>query len=293
MLLLESTGVDLTGKNAVVLGRSDIVGSPVCALLRRKNATVTQCHSQTQNLESIVQQADVVVAAIGQPRFVKGSWLKPGAIVIDVGTNYVDDATRKSGSRLVGDVDFESAREVASFITPVPGGVGPMTVAMLMENTVLSAQRLFEKSQQRLVKPLKLVCKEKVPSDIEIAKSQTPKPIDVLAGEIGIPGQDLEMYGRSKCKILIRRPPSLAHLPAFFSPRQTRPRSSSRFSTRSSTARTASTSSWQESRRLRSEVSQDLQCPAAWCLADPPACISRGQVYHDARSRPGARRPPR
>ncbi|GAA5978142.1 hypothetical protein JCM10908_004244 [Rhodotorula pacifica] len=211
MLLLESTGIDISGKHAVVLGRSDIVGSPVCALLRRKNATVTQCHSQTQNLEQLVKQADIVVAAIGQPRFVQGSWLKPGAVVIDVGTNYIDDATRKSGSRLVGDVDFDSAREVASFITPVPGGVGPMTVAMLMENTVLSAQRLFEKSQQRLVKPLKLVCKERVPSDIEIAKSQNPKPIDVLAAEIGIPGQDLELYGRNKAKVKLEVLDSLAH----------------------------------------------------------------------------------
>jgi methylenetetrahydrofolate dehydrogenase (NADP+)/methenyltetrahydrofolate cyclohydrolase/formyltetrahydrofolate synthetase len=205
MLLLESTGIDINGKHAVVLGRSDIVGSPVAALLRRKNATVTQCHSQTRDLEQIVKQADIVVAAIGQPRFVQGSWLKPGAVVIDVGTNYIDDPTRKSGSRLVGDVDFDSAREVASFITPVPGGVGPMTVAMLMENTVLSAQRLFEKSQQRLVKPLKLVCKENVPSDIEIAKSQNPKPIDVLAAEIGIPGQDLEMYGRSESHVALDR----------------------------------------------------------------------------------------
>ncbi|GAA5845755.1 hypothetical protein JCM9279_006098 [Rhodotorula babjevae] len=211
MLLLESTGVDLSGKHAVVLGRSDIVGSPVCALLRRKDATVTQCHSRTKNLEHLVQQADIVVAAIGVPRFVQGAWLKPGAIVIDVGTNFVDDPTRKSGSRLVGDVDFDSARATASFITPVPGGVGPMTVAMLMENTVLSAQRLLEKSQQRLVKPLKLVCKPDVPSDIEIAKSQVPKPIDVLASEIGIPGQDLELYGRNKAKVKLEVLDHLRH----------------------------------------------------------------------------------
>ena len=211
MLLLESTGVDISGKHAVVLGRSDIVGSPVCALLRRKDATVTQCHSRTKNLEQLVKQADIVVAAIGVPRFVQGSWLKPGAIVIDVGTNFIDDATRKSGSRLVGDVDFDSARETASFITPVPGGVGPMTVAMLMENTVLSAQRLLDKSQQRLVKPLKLVCKPNVPSDIEIAKSQVPKPIDVLASEIGIPGQDLELYGRNKAKVKLEVLDHLRH----------------------------------------------------------------------------------
>ncbi|GAA5953525.1 hypothetical protein JCM21900_006191 [Sporobolomyces salmonicolor] len=211
MVLLESTGIDIAGKNAVVLGRSDIVGSPVCALLRRKDATVTQCHSRTQNLESIVKQADIVVAAIGQARFVQGSWIKPGAVVIDVGTNFIPDATRKSGSRLVGDVDFDSAVQVASHITPVPGGVGPMTVAMLMENTVLSAQRLLEKSQQRLVKPLKLVCKENVPSDIEIAKAQTPKPIDILASEIGIPAKDLEMYGRNKAKVKLEVLDSLKH----------------------------------------------------------------------------------
>ncbi|GAA5968753.1 hypothetical protein JCM3765_000856 [Sporobolomyces pararoseus] len=211
MLLLESTGIEISGKNAVVLGRSDIVGSPVCALLRRKDATVTQCHSRTKNLESIVKQADIVVAAIGQARFVQGSWIKPGAVVIDVGTNFIDDATRKSGSRLVGDVDFDSAVQTASHITPVPGGVGPMTVAMLMENTVLSAERLLKKSQQRLVKPLKLVCKENVPSDIEIAKAQTPKPIDLLASEVGIPAQHLEMYGRNKAKVKLEILDSLKH----------------------------------------------------------------------------------
>ncbi|GAA5968235.1 hypothetical protein JCM11641_003780 [Rhodosporidiobolus odoratus] len=211
MLLLESTGIDIAGKHAVVLGRSDIVGSPVCALLRRKDATVTQCHSRTANLEEIVKQADILVAAIGQPRFVQGSWIKPGAVVIDVGTNFIADATRKSGSRLVGDVDFDSARQVASHITPVPGGVGPMTVAMLMENTVISAQRLLEKSQQRTIKPLKLVCKKDVPSDIEIAKSQTPKPIDVVAAECGIPAKDLELYGRNKAKVKLEVLDSLKH----------------------------------------------------------------------------------
>ncbi|GAA5848576.1 hypothetical protein JCM8547_004558 [Rhodosporidiobolus lusitaniae] len=211
MLLLESTGVEIAGKHAVVLGRSDIVGSPVCALLRRKDATVTQCHSRTKNLEQLVKQADIVVAAIGQARFVQGSWLKPGAVVIDVGTNFIDDPTRKSGSRLVGDVDFDSARQVASHITPVPGGVGPMTVAMLMENTVISAQRLLAKSQQRLVKPLKLVCKKDVPSDIEIAKAQVPKPIDVVAAECGIPAKDLELYGRNKAKVKLEILEGLKH----------------------------------------------------------------------------------
>ncbi|KAM0792500.1 hypothetical protein ACM66B_005172 [Microbotryomycetes sp. NB124-2] len=211
MLLLEKTGVNLAGKHAVVLGRSDIVGSPVCALLRRKDATVTQCHSKTQNLAQIVGTADVVVAAIGQAKFVKGEWLKKGAIVIDVGTNFVPDATKKSGSRLVGDVDYESASQVAEYITPVPGGVGPMTVAMLMENTIIAAKRFLDKSQQRTVKPLKLVLKKDVPSDITIAKAQTPKPIDVLASEIGVPAHDLEMYGRYKAKVKLEILDSLKH----------------------------------------------------------------------------------
>ncbi|KAI5479334.1 hypothetical protein MNV49_003853 [Pseudohyphozyma bogoriensis] len=211
MLLLESTGVSIAGKHAVVLGRSDIVGSPVCALLRRKDATVTQCHSRTQNLPAILAQADIVVAAIGQAKFVKGEWLKPGAVVIDVGTNFIEDATKKSGTRLVGDVDYDSAVPVASHITPVPGGVGPMTVAMLMENTFIAAQRFLEKSQQRTIKPLKLALKKDVPSDIEIAKSQTPKPIDTLAAEIGIPNADLEMYGKYKAKVKLEILESLKH----------------------------------------------------------------------------------
>ncbi|KAL8278406.1 hypothetical protein RQP46_009096 [Phenoliferia psychrophenolica] len=211
MLLLEQTGVNLAGKHAVVLGRSDIVGSPVCALLRRKDATVTQCHSRTQNLPALVGQADIVVAAIGQAKFVQGSWLKPGAIVIDVGTNFISDPSKKSGQRLVGDVDYDSAVQTASFITPVPGGVGPMTVAMLMENSLIAATRALEKSQQRLVKPLKLALKKDVPSDIEIAKAQVPKPIDILAAEIGIPASDLEMYGKYKAKVKLELLDSLAH----------------------------------------------------------------------------------
>lgn len=163
MLLLESTGISIAGKHAVVLGRSDIVGSPVCAMLRRKDATLTQCHSRTQNLKEHVKQADIIVAAIGQPEFVKGDWIKPGAVVIDVGTNYIPDDTKKSGQRLVGDVDYEAAKKVASWITPVPGGVGPMTVALLMKNTLASAERWLEKSLKRSIKPLKLDLLENVP----------------------------------------------------------------------------------------------------------------------------------
>jgi methylenetetrahydrofolate dehydrogenase (NADP+)/methenyltetrahydrofolate cyclohydrolase len=132
--LIASTGIDIAGKRAAVIGRSDIVGKPVAALLLRENATVTICHSRTQDLASVVREADIVVAAIGKPRFVSAAMVKGGAIVIDVGINRVD-------GKLVGDVDFERVREVASWITPVPGGVGPMTIAMLMKNTVTAAQR--------------------------------------------------------------------------------------------------------------------------------------------------------
>lgn len=201
MLLLASTGVSLRGTHAVVLGRSDIVGSPVCSLLRRADATVTQCHSHTADIAAFVKDADIVVAAIGKPGFVKGEWLKKGAIVIDVGTNYIEDSSKKSGVRLVGDVDYASAAEVASHITPVPGGVGPMTVAMLMENVFVAAERFLKLSMRRGVRPLTLHPLKDVPSDIEIAKAQAPKPIDELAAELGIPMGQLEMYGRNKAKV--------------------------------------------------------------------------------------------
>ncbi|KAF7363452.1 FTHFS-domain-containing protein [Mycena sanguinolenta] len=209
--LLESTGVSLSGANAVVLGRSDIVGSPVASMLRNRHATVTQCHSRTNGIEAIIKNADVIVAAIGKAQFVQGSWLKPGAVVIDVGINYIPDSTKKSGQRLVGDVDFASASEVASYITPVPGGVGPMTVAMLMENTLQSAERLWEKQRQLKVKPLKLNILEKVPSDIEIAMAQTPKRISELALEIGLLPDELESYGKYKAKVELSVLKRLAH----------------------------------------------------------------------------------
>jgi methylenetetrahydrofolate dehydrogenase (NADP+)/methenyltetrahydrofolate cyclohydrolase/formyltetrahydrofolate synthetase len=199
--LIDSTGFDLSGSNVVVLGRSDIVGTPVCALLRKRDATVTQCHSRTKGLEEIVKRADVVVAAIGQAEFVKGSWLKKGAVVIDVGTNYIKDDSKKSGQRLVGDVDYNSAKDVAGFITPVPGGVGPMTVAMLMKNTFEAARRAYNITRDRKVTPLLLELKEKVPSDIEIAVAQTPKPVATIAEELGVQADELESYGRYKAKI--------------------------------------------------------------------------------------------
>lgn len=145
MVLLKESGVDLKGKNAVVLGRSDIVGGPVSNLLRNADATVTVCHSKTKDLPGVVRNADVVVAAIGQPHFVKGDWVKEGAVVIDVGTNFIPDDSKKSGRRLIGDVDYDEVVKVASQITPVPGGVGPMTVAMLMQNVVDAADAAAER----------------------------------------------------------------------------------------------------------------------------------------------------
>ena len=144
MVLLEKAGAQLSGANAVVLGRSNIVGMPVALLLVKANATVTICHSRTRDLPSVVRQADVLVAAIGQPEFVKQEWVKPGAIVIDVGINQKEDASAKKGYRLVGDVAFDEVAEVAGAITPVPGGVGPMTIAMLMQNTLLAATKFSE-----------------------------------------------------------------------------------------------------------------------------------------------------
>lgn len=143
MVMLEQFYPNLNGANAVVLGRSNIVGMPVALLLVRANATVTICHSRTRDLPGVCRQADVLVAAVGRAEMVKADWVKPGAVVIDVGINRVEDATRPRGYRLVGDVDFEAVKEVAGAITPVPGGVGLMTIAMLMQNT-LQAVKLAE-----------------------------------------------------------------------------------------------------------------------------------------------------
>lgn len=140
IFLLEKMGVKLDGANAVVLGRSNIVGMPAALLLVRENATVTICHSRTKDLPGVVRRADVLIAAVGRPEMVRGDWVKPGAVVIDVGINRIDDPTHPKGSRLVGDVCFDEVKEVASAITPVPGGVGPMTIAMLMRNTARAAR---------------------------------------------------------------------------------------------------------------------------------------------------------
>lgn len=140
MYLLNLAHPSLEGLNAVVLGRSNIVGMPVALLLIRANATVTVCHSRSKDLPGIVREADVLVAAVGKANMVKGGWIKPGATVIDVGINRLDDPTRPRGYRLVGDVDFDEAKEVAGVITPVPGGVGLMTIAMLLKNTLAAAR---------------------------------------------------------------------------------------------------------------------------------------------------------
>ncbi|KAJ8308629.1 hypothetical protein KUTeg_013503 [Tegillarca granosa] len=164
-------------KLAVVLGRSKIVGSPMSDLLTWNHATVT------------VRKGDIVVVAIGKPQFVKGDWIKPGAVVIDCGINSIP------GRRLVGDVDFEEAQKVASWITPVPGGVGPMTVSMLLWNTVNQAKRVAEADVE---------LKVPVPSDLEIAQSQTPKNVDVLAKEIGLLTEEVDLYGKKKAKVSLK-----------------------------------------------------------------------------------------
>lgn len=143
--LLVRSGYDPAGKHVVIIGRSNIVGKPMAAILMQKaagaNATVTVCHSRTKNLTKLVQQADIVIAAIGVANFVKARMVKQGAIIIDVGQNRIEDKTRKSGFRMVGDVDFKGVSKKARAITPVPGGVGPMTITMLMKNTLASAKR--------------------------------------------------------------------------------------------------------------------------------------------------------
>jgi methylenetetrahydrofolate dehydrogenase (NADP+) / methenyltetrahydrofolate cyclohydrolase / formyltetrahydrofolate synthetase len=211
MELLRVSGVDPAGKEAVVLGRSDIVGSPVSYLLKNADATVTVCHSKTRNLTEILKRADIVVAAIGQPEFVKGDQLKPGAVVIDVGTNYLPDASKKSGFKLVGDVHYESAAEVASQITPVPGGVGPMTVAMLLRNVVNSAKTYFEKQRDRHITPLPIKLATPVPSDIAISRAQHPKHITKIAAEVGIAAHELEPYGHTKAKVSLDVLDRLSH----------------------------------------------------------------------------------
>lgn len=145
VVLLEKMGIPTSGKNAVIIGRSNIVGKPLALLLLRKeiNCTVTICHTGTKNIAEIARQADILIAATGKVHTVTRDMVKSGAVVIDVGVNRIPDSSKKSGFRLVGDCDFEDIKEIASYITPVPGGVGPMTIALLMMNTVESAERLL------------------------------------------------------------------------------------------------------------------------------------------------------
>ena len=140
--LIKRSGIDIAGKRVVIIGRSNIVGKPLASLLIQKgvDATVTVCHSRTQNLPDITRRADILVAALGRAEFVTADMVKKGAAVIDVGINRVDDATKERGYRLVGDVKFDEVAEKASFITPVPGGVGPMTIALMLQNTLVAAQ---------------------------------------------------------------------------------------------------------------------------------------------------------
>ncbi|KAG7191676.1 tetrahydrofolate synthase [Scheffersomyces spartinae] len=201
MELIKQSGISLRGKRAVVIGRSDIVGTPVAAMLRNEDCTVTVCHRHTQDLPVIVLEADIVVAAVGMAEYVKADWIKPGAIVIDVGINYKQDSTAKSGRKLVGDVDYEEVAKKAGFITPVPGGVGPMTVAMLCSNVYDSAVLQAKKAHEHAFKPLPLELKDPVPSDIDISRAQKPKKITRIAKELGILEAELEQYGHFKAKV--------------------------------------------------------------------------------------------
>lgn len=212
--LLKVSDVTLEGANAVVLGRSDIVGGPVASLLCKENVTVTTVHSKSKNVPELLKTADIVIAAIGQPEYVKGDWLKPGCSVIDVGTNFIDDPSRPKGFRMVGDVAFDEASKVAGLITPVPGGVGPMTVAMLMKNVYIAATRAFEQEQKPgVVKPLPLEPLSPVPSDIEVSRAQVPKDISVLTKEMGLLPHEVELYGSTKAKIQLSVLERLANRP--------------------------------------------------------------------------------
>lgn len=152
LMLLKYSGIDPAGKHVVVIGRSNIVGKPIANLLWQKrelgNATVTLCHTQTKDIQSICRQADILIAAIGKPEFVDRSFIKPGCVIIDVGVNRVPDATAKKGYRLTGDVKFDDIKEIAGAITPVPGGVGVMTISMLLANTVYLAEQFYQKTKE-------------------------------------------------------------------------------------------------------------------------------------------------
>ncbi|XP_076314351.1 C-1-tetrahydrofolate synthase, cytoplasmic-like isoform X1 [Tachypleus tridentatus] len=215
MELIKRTGFTLKGSRAVVIGRSKIVGMPMAQLLLWNHATVTICHSRTKDLPAVVREADIVVAGVGQPQMVKKDWVKPGAVVIDCGINSIPDSTKKSGSRLVGDVSYDEVKEVASYITPVPGGVGPMTVAMLIANTVRAAKWALERRERKTwdLRYLPLNCVTPVPRDSAIAKSHTTKNIQELAEEIGLLASEVEFYGKKKAKVSLDTLERLKHRP--------------------------------------------------------------------------------
>uniref|UniRef100_A0A0K0FXH1 C-1-tetrahydrofolate synthase, cytoplasmic n=1 Tax=Strongyloides venezuelensis TaxID=75913 RepID=A0A0K0FXH1_STRVS len=191
----------VAGKNVVVIGRSKIVGSPAGALFLWHHGTTTICHSKTQNLKDICKRADILIVAIGKTEFVKGDWVKPGAIVIDCGINVLEIDGKK---KLFGDVEFSEAVKVAGYITKVPGGVGPMTIGMLLKNTFTQAveRRLNDVSTGKWnIEILPLKIQQPVPSDIQISRSQIPKKISNLAKEVGIQNEELELYGINKAKV--------------------------------------------------------------------------------------------
>ncbi|KAK2504458.1 hypothetical protein MC885_014600 [Smutsia gigantea] len=202
--LIKETGVQIAGKHAVVVGRSQIVGAPVHALLLWNHATVTICHSKTANLSEEVNKGDILVVAAGQPEIVRGEWIKPGAVVIDCGINYVPDNTKLNGKKVVGDVAYDEAKERAGFITPVPGG-----------STVESAKRFLEKCKpgKWMIEYNELNLKAPVPSDIDISRSCKPKPIGSLAREIGLLSEEVELYGETKAKVLLSTLGRLKHQP--------------------------------------------------------------------------------
>uniref|UniRef100_A0A672SDV8 C-1-tetrahydrofolate synthase, cytoplasmic n=1 Tax=Sinocyclocheilus grahami TaxID=75366 RepID=A0A672SDV8_SINGR len=203
MELISQTGVSVMGKNAVVIGRSKIVGAPMHDLLLWNHATVTTCHSKTLDLAEQVGRADILVVGAGRAEMVKGEWVKKGAVVIDCGINHIPDSSKASGKRVVGDVHYPSAIERAGYITPVPGGVGPMTVAMLMKNTVESAKRFLQTYTPGKwnIEYTKKKPQEPQPSDAEISCSCQSKPIGELAREVGLFSEEVEPYGRSRAKI--------------------------------------------------------------------------------------------
>ncbi|KAF5892581.1 C-1-tetrahydrofolate synthase, cytoplasmic-like isoform X1, partial [Clarias magur] len=203
MELLRHTGVSVSGKNAVVVGRSKIVGAPMHNLLMWNHATVTCCHSKTPDLPAEVKKADILVVGTGKAEMVKGEWMKEGAVVIDVGINYIPDDSRPSGTRVVGDVHYPSAKERAGYITPVPGGVGPMTVAMLMDNTVKSAKTFLQmyrpgKWNVTYTKP-----KPQKPqtSGVQVSHCAAQKPVDQLAKEIGLFSVEIEPIHRGRVRV--------------------------------------------------------------------------------------------